>query len=138
MQSSASLYEQMVEQIRAETRAELAGLLGLGQGVAPTKRKPGPKPGKGKAAKGKPGPKAKPAKTVKAVAAGKRRSTEDIERMIQSIKGYVSRHPDLTTQQIGEGMGLSTKDLSLPMRKMVKDKTLTQKGAKSAAKYRVK
>lgn len=138
MQSSASLYEQMVEQIRAETRAELAGLLGLSGGtVAPTKRKPGPKPGK--ARKGKPGPKtkAKPVKAGKAVA-GKRRTAADIERMIQAIKGYVSRNADQTTQQIGEGMGLSTKDLSLPMRKMVKDKILTQKGAKSAAKYRVK
>lgn len=119
MQNSMELYQQLVESIRAECMEELLGR--MTGSVAPAKQKSKTKPGP------KPGTKAKTPRTA-----------GDLEKLIASIKGYVSKHPGSRTEEISAGLALPTARLQLPMKKMIAGKIMTKKGERRAARYTVK
>lgn len=68
-------------------------------------------------------------------AGGGKRSAERLEALQTEILAFVKSHPGLRIEQINEQLGTSTKDLALPIRKLVTAKRLHVKGQRRATKY---
>lgn len=66
---------------------------------------------------------------------GAKRSPENIEALQSKLLGYVKSHPGLRIEQINEQLGTSTKDLALPIRKLIAAKQLRVQGQRRATKY---
>jgi hypothetical protein len=66
--------------------------------------------------------------------AGKR-SSEEIEVLSGRLFDFIKANPGQRTEQIGSALGLSTRELVLPMRKLIKDGQLKRKGQKRATTY---
>ena len=66
--------------------------------------------------------------------AGKRTS-EEIEVLSGRLYDFIKANPGQRTEQIGTAMGLSTRELVLPMRKLIRDGQLKTKGQKRATTY---
>ncbi len=78
-----------------------------------------------------------PAKVAKVAkrAKGAKRTADELDQLTQSLLGHVKRHPGLRIEQIGEALGLTTKDLALPAKKLIAEKKLSTKGQKRATTY---
>lgn len=77
-------------------------------------------------------------KATKAKSAPMRRDPKAMEKLVQSLKTYIERHPGENMEQIGAGMGHATRELKLPMRKLLDEKVVTRKGDRRAARYTIK
>jgi hypothetical protein len=66
---------------------------------------------------------------------GQKRSQTEIDRMAKSLASYVDRHPGEGAIAIAKALGMTTKDLVLPMKKLLASGTLVTKGQKRATKY---
>jgi len=75
-----------------------------------------------------------PRRSGKARSGGKRSGTE-LGQLEETIAGHVGSHPGQGAQEIAKALGLSTKELSLPLRKLAGRGVLTTKGQKRATKY---
>lgn len=97
----------------------------------------GPLPGRRAAAAGSMLPAAKPVRG--AVAGGRskgaKRSPEELEELTQQLLDYVKGNPGQRIEQIADGMGTSTKELNLPAKKLLANKSLKTKGHKRATQY---
>jgi hypothetical protein len=68
-------------------------------------------------------------------AKGAKRSAEDLAGLTQSLLAFVKRNPGQRIEQIGAAIGHSTKDLALPAKKLIAEKSLRTKGQKRATTY---
>jgi len=66
---------------------------------------------------------------------GQKRSPKELEMLESRLLRYVKIHPGQGIEQIAKGMTISTKELNLPMRKLVADGAIKTKGEKRATKY---
>jgi len=66
---------------------------------------------------------------------GAKRTSADIEEMSQRVVSFVKANPGLRIEQINKELGTTTKDLALPIRKLVADGVLTSKGQKRSTAY---
>ena len=68
---------------------------------------------------------------------GKRvkRSSADVDAMAAALLAYVAAHEGQSIEQIGKGMGVATKELKLPVIKLMEAKKLKTKGKKRGTKY---
>ena len=66
---------------------------------------------------------------------GAKRTQADIEAMSSKVVAFIKAHPGLRIEQINKELGTTTKDLALPLRKLVSDKVLATKGQKRATTY---
>ena len=66
---------------------------------------------------------------------GGKRTSDEIERLAESFHGYVAKHPGLRIEQINKELGTTTKDLALPIRKLVADGAVKTKGEKRSTTY---
>lgn len=64
-----------------------------------------------------------------------RRSAADIDQAAQRILTFVSDHEGVRADEIARALGATTKELQLPMRKLVKQGELSTKGQKRATRY---
>ena len=55
----------------------------------------------------------------------------DLERLLT----FVSKHPGLRIEQINKQLGTTTKDLALPIRKLIADGAIKTKGEKRSTTY---
>ncbi|MCC6556916.1 MAG: DNA-binding protein [Polyangiaceae bacterium] len=81
---------------------------------------------------------AKPvAKVVKPVARkkGEKRSKEELIQVTQRVLDHIRANSGQGVEQIAKELGTSTKELSLPLRKLLAEKKITSKGEKRATKY---
>ncbi len=80
---------------------------------------------------------ARKGKALKAVkkAKGAKRSPEDLAKLTQSLVTYVKRNPGQRIEQIGKALGVVTKELALPAKKLIAEKKLSTKGQKRATTY---
>jgi hypothetical protein len=68
-------------------------------------------------------------------AKGEKRSAEEIEALETKFVEYVGKHPGLRIEQINKELGTSTKDLMLPIRKLIAARRLKTDGERRATKY---
>jgi hypothetical protein len=61
---------------------------------------------------------------------GAKRSAADLEAMSEKFASFVKANPGLRIEQINKELGTTTKDLALPIRKLIADRVITAKGQK--------
>ena len=66
---------------------------------------------------------------------GEKRSSDQIADTTKAVLGYVKKHPGEGVEAIAKGLSTATKELVLPIRKLVGDRQLKTKGQKRATKY---
>ena len=66
---------------------------------------------------------------------GGKRTSDELEQLSTQFLDFVKKNPGLRIEQINKGLGTTTKDLALPIRKLVSEGTVKVKGAKRATTY---
>jgi hypothetical protein len=66
---------------------------------------------------------------------GAKRSSDELEQMAEAFHAYVAKHPGLRIEQINKDLGTTTKDLALPIRKLISDGSIKTKGTKRSTTY---
>jgi len=101
----------------------------LGAPTAPAKRGPG-RPVKS----GTPSPIVAPKRKGKRA----KRTPEDVAKMGATVVAYVAKHPGVSVEQIKKALGVETKDLQLPIVRMVAAKKLKTTGQRRGTRYFVR
>jgi hypothetical protein len=109
--------EEITAAIQSSAREALQSALG---GDAPARK------GRGRAAKA-----AAPA----ARGRGAKRAPEELEALTAKLQAHVSKNPGQRIEQISAGLGVATKELALPARKLIAAKAIRTKGQKRATAY---
>jgi hypothetical protein len=68
-------------------------------------------------------------------AKGAKRPPGEIAKLVGKLRDYVKAHPGQRIEQIAKGMGVSTRELNLPAKKLLAQKALKTRGEKRATKY---
>ena len=66
---------------------------------------------------------------------GGQRTSGELDRLADNFHGFVAKHPGLRIEQINKELGTNTKDLALPIRKLVADGAIKTKGEKRSTIY---
>jgi hypothetical protein len=66
---------------------------------------------------------------------GAKRTGDELERLADQFHSFVAKHPGLRIEQINKQLGTTTKDLALPIRKLISDGALKTKGTKRSTTY---
>ena len=67
--------------------------------------------------------------------AGAKRSPAELAALIKRLHSHIAKHPGLRIEKIGDGLGVPTKALVLPVKRLISEKKLTTKGQKRATVY---
>jgi hypothetical protein len=82
---------------------------------------------------------AKPHRTSRPMATGGRngvkRDAAALEGLSQQFVAFVTKHPGLRIEQINRELGTTTKNLALPIRKLIADGTIKARGQKRSTTY---
>lgn len=89
---------------------------------------------------GKPGRPAKAASSASSAAAAKRRAGEKrspvlLAQVTDQVGNHIKSNPGQGVEQIAKALSTTTKELTLPIRKLLGDKKITSKGQKRATRY---
>jgi hypothetical protein len=68
-------------------------------------------------------------------ARGAKRSSDELERLSDQFIDFVKSNPGLRIEQINKQLGTTTKDLALPIRKLISDGAIKVKGQKRSTTY---
>ena len=66
---------------------------------------------------------------------GAKRSAADLEALSDQFATFVKSNPGLRIEQINKQLGTTTKDLALPIRKLIADGVISAKGQKRSTTY---
>jgi hypothetical protein len=66
---------------------------------------------------------------------GAKRTAEDLEALSEKFAAFVKANPGLRVEQINKELGTTTKDLALPIRKLIADRVISAKGQKRSTMY---
>ena len=66
---------------------------------------------------------------------GAKRTSDELDRLAEQFHAFFTKHPGLRIEQINKQLGTTTKDLALPIRKLIADGTITTKGQKRSTTY---
>jgi hypothetical protein len=66
---------------------------------------------------------------------GAKRTAADIEAMSAKFASFVKANPGLRIEQINKELATTTKDLALPIRKLIADRVVATKGQKRSTTY---
>ena len=66
---------------------------------------------------------------------GAKRTAEDLEALSSQFASFVKSHPGLRIEQINKELGTTTKDLALPIRKLIAEGMISAKGNKRSTTY---
>jgi hypothetical protein len=66
---------------------------------------------------------------------GAKRTSNELDKLMDELHAFVSKHPGLRIEQINKQLGTTTKDLALPIRKLVAEGALKTKGEKRSTAY---
>lgn len=143
---------QLQQQLNARISAFAADITNLLQGAVAdaiasslsggvvAKRGPGRPKGSGAAKRG-PG---RPPKAAKAKASrgnrkkGEKRTAAELDRLTESLYKEIARNADRRIELIAKSMGVPTKDLALPVKKLIDAKRIKTKGQRRATSYSVR
>ncbi len=68
---------------------------------------------------------------------GRRRRGNDIERLAESVLAYIKGHPNCKISDIAAAHGLTSTDVSFPLKKLKEKKAVVTHGEKFATRYQV-
>jgi hypothetical protein len=66
---------------------------------------------------------------------GAKRTSADLEALSERFASFVKANPGLRIEQINKQLGTTTKDLALPIRKLISDGVINAKGQKRSTTY---
>ena len=66
---------------------------------------------------------------------GAKRTAADLEMLSDKFASYVKANPGLRIEQINKELGTTTRDLALPIRKLIADGKISAKGQKRSTTY---
>ena len=66
---------------------------------------------------------------------GAKRSAADLEALSERFASFVKSSPGLRIEQINKELGTTTKDLALPIRKLISEGVISSKGQKRSTTY---
>lgn len=66
---------------------------------------------------------------------GEKRTAEELDALAEQFVAFVGKNPGLRIEQIHKQLGTSTKELALPIRKMISEGRLKVKGHKRSTTY---
>jgi hypothetical protein len=66
---------------------------------------------------------------------GAKRTAADLEMLSEKFASFVKTNPGLRIEQINKELGTTTKDLALPIRKLIADGIVSAKGQKRSTTY---
>ena len=66
---------------------------------------------------------------------GAKRSPADLAALSDKVASFVKANPGLRIEQINKQMNTTTKDLALPIRKLISEGVITAKGKKRSTTY---
>ena len=66
---------------------------------------------------------------------GAKRSSDELDKLADNFLSYVQKHPGMRIEQINKQLGTTTKDLALPIRKLIGEGALKTKGEKRSTTY---
>jgi hypothetical protein len=72
---------------------------------------------------------------VRRRAKGVKRKPEELRALVRQLHGYIAKNPGQRIEQIGRGLALGTRDLALPIKKLLRERKLATKGERRATKY---
>ena len=76
-----------------------------------------------------------PRGTAKKRGGGAKRSPQEVEALTKSLLAAIKRNPGQRIEQIGKEIGTVTKDLALPVKKLIGEKLIATKGQRRATAY---
>lgn len=68
---------------------------------------------------------------------GGKRTAAELADMAGQLLSFVESNPGSNIEEIGRGTGIPTKDLALPVKKLLADGKLKKKGQKRATRYSI-
>jgi hypothetical protein len=66
---------------------------------------------------------------------GEKRSSNELASLTSRLREYIAKNPGNGIEQIGKAIGSPTKELALPVKKLLADKAIRTRGQKRATKY---
>jgi hypothetical protein len=66
---------------------------------------------------------------------GAKRTAADLDALSERVATFVKATPGLRIEQINKELGTTTKDLALPIRKLIADGVINAKGQKRSTTY---
>jgi hypothetical protein len=73
--------------------------------------------------------------TRRSLPKGAKRPPGEISKLTARLQEYVKAHKGERIEQIAKGMGVSTRELNLPVKKLIATKAIRTKGHKRATQY---
>ena len=68
-------------------------------------------------------------------APGEKRDPKELAKLVERVASYITKHPGLGIESIGKALETPTKDLTLPIKKLLGEKRIASKGKKRATRY---
>jgi len=78
---------------------------------------------------------AAPALRSRARTKGEKRSSNELASLTSRLREYIAKNPGNGIEQIGKAIGSRTKELALPVKKLLADRAIRTRGVKRATKY---
>jgi hypothetical protein len=66
---------------------------------------------------------------------GAKRPQNEIEKTKERVQDFIHRNPGLRIEQINKELGTNTRDLSLPLKKLISEGTIRTEGEKRSTHY---
>jgi hypothetical protein len=66
---------------------------------------------------------------------GAKRSSDELDTLSETFVEFVKANPGLRIEQINKQLGTTTKDLALPIRKLLSERAIKTKGQKRSTTY---
>lgn len=114
--------DELVAAIQESTLSSFQAMLSGGAVTeTPARRAPVARAGKPAATKSRP--------------KGAKRTPEEIEAQTRTLLATIKKNPGLRIEEISKMIGISTKELALPVIKLFESKSITSKGNRRATRY---
>ena len=118
--------------VRQQALEAVRSALGGGSSTAAVAPKAAAAPAKRKAAAA---PKKKAAPAASKRKPGAKRAPEEIAKTTTQLFDYISQKPGGRIEEIAKAINIATKDLTLPIKKLLGDKKIRSQGERRATKY---
>lgn len=114
---------EFANRIRAVVRQEMIAAITGGHEVGNGKRRPGRPPGK------------IPAAPTTRRRKGAKRDPKELEALVGKLASAIKSKPGLRIEEIGRALGIATKELALPAKKLLAEKKIKTTGNRRSTKY---